>query len=781
MRPEKLSLKGFGVFRDLIEIDFEGVELFALTGPTGAGKTTILDGICFALYGSVPRHGKGAVAPLVTQGLLEGSAALDFSVGDDRYRVARRVKKDARARGATTSEASLEKGKEVLATGAQQVSQRVIELLGLDFDQFTTCVLLPQGEFARFLHDKPSSRQELLTALLDLGIYDRIATLALNRQRVAEGLLAMIDQRLAEIGSVTAADLDAARQREVDLARLLTWLEEIAPELQTLDREAAELKIEISQQRAMLETITGLAVPTGLEALGEEVARLEAEHRQAGATVSALEGRVADLAAAGATLPAGDDLQRWVDARRSLEATSHQLAEAVHHLEASTAGAGQAAADLAAARESLAAAADADRAAHLRRGLRAGDPCPVCGQELAGPPPPAEASSLAEAEQRVAAAAQEHEHARQALTESTTRVEVLRSRLAAIEGELTGSPGEEELAALQEQVATHRELLAAAGEDLNAGREVLEAAAVRLAAATDRANSLTASLVDTWSKLAQAGVDPPRIDFDQPVPGWLLLGEWKSAAGPRAAAAVEKTSRLLADLDTRRTNVLGSITERLTAAGVSTAGPPRDMVVDALATARNERQRLEDTFAEAAARRGERIKADADQQLARRLTLELRADHFRKWIFDEVFLALVGGANKRLADLTRGQYQLAMAGRDFEVIDNLAAGNRRTVKTLSGGETFLVSLALALSLADQVVAAASGGGPGRLDSLFLDEGFGTLDAEAMDVVATVIAELGASGKTVGIVTHVPELAEQMPVRYELSRGRAGTVLEVVRS
>jgi len=142
-----------------------------------------------------------------------------------------------------------------------------------------------------------------------------------------------------------------------------------------------------------------------------------------------------------------------------------------------------------------------------------------------------------------------------------------------------------------------------------------------------------------------------------------------------------------------------------------------------------------------------------------------------------VFRALVEGANLRLADLTSGQYELAVTDNDFEVIDRFAADKRRGVKSLSGGETFLVSLALAIALADEVAAAA--GSHVALDSFFLDEGFGTLDTESLDVVARVIAELGAAGKTVGIVTHVEELADQMPVRYEVRRvGGSGTVTQV---
>ena len=100
-------------------------------------------------------------------------------------------------------------------------------------------------------------------------------------------------------------------------------------------------------------------------------------------------------------------------------------------------------------------------------------------------------------------------------------------------------------------------------------------------------------------------------------------------------------------------------------------------------------------------------------------------------------------------------------------------------KSLSGGETFLASLALALSLSEQV-AELGAKGASRLESLFLDEGFGTLDPETLDQVATTMEELGAKGRMVGIVTHVRELAERIPVRFELSKqGNVSTVTKTV--
>jgi DNA repair protein SbcC/Rad50 len=112
------------------------------------------------------------------------------------------------------------------------------------------------------------------------------------------------------------------------------------------------------------------------------------------------------------------------------------------------------------------------------------------------------------------------------------------------------------------------------------------------------------------------------------------------------------------------------------------------------------------------------------------------------------------------------------------VIDHTNASQARPARTLSGGETFLASLALALTLADQLAGLAAAG-TARLEALFLDEGFGTLDAETLDVVAAALDELGARGRMVGIVTHVRELAERLPVRFEVRKvGGAATVERV---
>ena len=125
---------------------------------------------------------------------------------------------------------------------------------------------------------------------------------------------------------------------------------------------------------------------------------------------------------------------------------------------------------------------------------------------------------------------------------------------------------------------------------------------------------------------------------------------------------------------------------------------------------------------------------------------------------------------RHLRAFPSASFSLAVDGRDFSIIDHANADERRSVKTLSGGESFAASLALAIAFAETLAKLAGGGGPSAaLESLFLDEGFGTLDAEHLDAVAGAIEALYGRERTVGIITHIPELAERLPARIVVSK------------
>ncbi|MBM4420879.1 MAG: SMC family ATPase, partial [Chloroflexi bacterium] len=189
MRPRILRVKGFTAFRDEQVLDLGGLDLFAIAGPTGAGKSSLLDAMTYALFGKVERVGD-QVTQLISHGLPALFVELEFDVGGTPYRVARR----AQTKGA--SRAILEQGGgggawTPIADQSREVTRRVEALIGLDYGAFTRAVLLPQGKFDQFLSGKPDERRRILTELLDLGLFERMAKTAGSLARDAEADAAM--------------------------------------------------------------------------------------------------------------------------------------------------------------------------------------------------------------------------------------------------------------------------------------------------------------------------------------------------------------------------------------------------------------------------------------------------------------------------------------------------------------------------------------------------------------------------------------------------------------
>ena len=164
-----------------------------------------------------------------------------------------------------------------------------------------------------------------------------------------------------------------------------------------------------------------------------------------------------------------------------------------------------------------------------------------------------------------------------------------------------------------------------------------------------------------------------------------------------------------------------------------------------------------------------------------------RAIPLASWVLLERFAEVLVFANQRLEHMSGGRYALVRVddekkqtarrrGLGLGVVDRLGGETTRDPRTLSGGETFYVSLALALALAD-VVATESGGI--TMETLFVDEGFGSLDPEALQDVLAELSRLRAGGRTVGIVSHVEELRRQIPDQIRVVRDDRGSHLRII--
>ena len=162
----------------------------------------------------------------------------------------------------------------------------------------------------------------------------------------------------------------------------------------------------------------------------------------------------------------------------------------------------------------------------------------------------------------------------------------------------------------------------------------------------------------------------------------------------------------------------------------------------------------------------------AQHLLYERIYHDLSSRHLPDFLAKRILERVMAEGSQELEQLSNGRYCFELDEQEeLVVLDAWNAQEPRSVKTLSGGESFLASLALALALNHYLSQGI------QLDSLFIDEGFGTLDAESLEMAASVVEKLQLSGKCVGIITHIPELAERFEARIEVIKSDTGAKLQ----
>ena len=466
------------------------------------------------------------------------------------------------------------------------------------------------------------------------------------------------------------------------------------------------------------------------------------------------------------------------------------------------------------------------RVAAVREGLKLGDPCPVCGEPIRKFAPLAggdlEEAQLREreADRELKVLLDEHSKVQGLLTGAHKRLEDRRSDL--------GRRGEE-VARLEADLATARAPFAASGfsgDDLAAAvaeerSGLLAALAATVLRVTGREEpaQLRRRLQDEQSVLGSA-VQAAEAS---------LAEATRSSEGLRARRAMlgERRDELIAD----RVGAMAALDSGLAESGFTDAEAARSALLPALdldeierrlttfasrreaverrgtdltarlagrrydseahaALARQQRElrdaadrlqrrigsltadleRLEQMLERAKALRAELKGAQANFDTYRQLSLDLRGDRFQEFLMTRVQSDLARRASHIVRTVTDGRYDLRLEAGEYQVLDAWSDGGPRSARTLSGGETFIASLALALALSDTVA------GSHALGALFLDEGFGGLDRETLDAVARVLEALSHEGRMVGIITHVQELSERMPARLLVHKGPDGSAV-----
>ncbi|MDH3498604.1 MAG: SMC family ATPase [Acidimicrobiia bacterium] len=830
MRPLELGLRNFRSFftpkGNEVSFDFRERRLIGIVGPIGSGKSTLLDAIAFALYGRTPRIARSTKS-LVHQRAENAHVRLRFEVDGEIWEAVRmiRASKGASQHALYRYEADTPHAEPVeKIVQESDVNARITELLGFEFEAFGRSVLLAQGQFAEFLTARPAERDKVLKGVFGHERIDAMRELAKDRVRQGEYEIDKLQLRLeaAEQAIARLARRRIEYSEAEDRAALLDKHADRVADLNERQLAASRAAVAAGDRQKELERHAGrmpdpdkteelLAIATTARA---ERSRLAAELEKAHAAVTSaeagLKSEVREQAKSRLARAEAAMTERRLRVK-DLELADQQHAAAASRHATAAAGAAHAAEHIAAAELAVATVQDtaelaraaalaadtalhsathADMAATLRADLRVGAACPVCEQAVAAIPGVSPSPEVAAARVAAEGSVAELRRAEQDLADSSARLASARTSaddaakrvdeiaeelaqlgvareaavaaLAALDADLAAALGDGDPTAEIERLSGE---LAAAETQLDAARRVLEDvrrthdAAIAREQDTDRALGDLRTQLSALAALLHADADVPEDD-----PAALraalhdLRATWTDAAAALRAemeTATDEAGGIASQLDELFTDLAietsfeAAKAEAEAAVGILGRAIEEDEQVIAKA---------EDLIS---ARRAEVDRVDR----FRRISGDLTDAKFIRYLLDEERASLAELGSDHFQRLSSGRYRFTDDGT-FEVVDLTAADAVRKADSLSGGETFLASLALALGLAEMVSRTG-----GRLDAFFLDEGFGSLDQEHLDLAMDGIEQLVADGsnRLVVIVSHVPEMRQRMEDLIVLDR------------
>ena len=874
MKPIRLILSAFGPYAGVEEVDFTRLGrsgLFLITGDTGAGKTTLFDGISFALYGAASgggdRRDPSAFRSHFAASKAETYVELTFEHLGRTYTVRRNptyIREGYKTPRTHDADMVCNETGETWS-GAKEVTQAVVQLLNLDEKQFRQTMMIAQGDFLRILHAKSEEREKIFEEIFGTQLYSRITERVREQWKVAkdrrENALYIYDQlfstlRLDAAKPADAAllELRAAPDRAADAADALKAICEADAELLGRTETALE-KVEKNLQAARDRLTAGRMINEGLD----QIDRTERELAQ----LAAREGEIARLAAERSAAERARNASRAEEALTRLEteqagrakelaACREELtavrAQCVHAEEILTAEAAEAAlkperrarADamqragrdlkqLALLDDSIArtfaqydnARTTAEQArsryialfeafmrsqaGQLAKSLKDGEPCPVCGSTRHPAPCALPAESATEDEVKAAqdkrdrCDAREKELSAECLKLRTQADELVRAIEAALGRRIEPAQAKAETRIIAEEYRALCSKIEAVDKSYKDAETGAARARSALAAVQSRCETLesqqarqTEDLTAARAALAAALVENGFTSLED-----CLASRRTDADISRMQSAVEghaaKVQNLTASLADLQARWGGKERVDLEQAALDTQAREEQV------RRGREQKQLLDTRCDVNAAALKRLRAAAKELAAakeyfdlhdglyRTLTGQLAGKMrltFETYVLQYYFRRVVASANERLTRMSAGRFYLqcqeesgkknTKSGLDLDVFD-VYTNRKRHVKTLSGGESFIASLALALGFAD-VVQSSSGGV--QLDTMFIDEGFGSLDEETLARAMNALMQLTEGNRLVGIISHVQQLRESIDSKIVVRKTELGSRVQV---
>jgi len=876
LKVHALEITGIGPYAETVEIDFDSLDevgIYLLTGPTGSGKTTVLDAISYALFGSIPKQAKGhEVVSDHREISTTPRVKLEATIGGERYRITRSPAHEApkvkgegtknEGQSLTVERRDSESWSQL--TGAWTEGNDLLEKrVGMNSNQFNQVVLLPQGEFATFLQAKVGERKDLLMQLFpgaDLEWLEKWMKQRAQEDReardakleqihdcfqavktTAESLVDEGEEALPRIGEATPAlnwiedgegtlakrheerrairDAAAKEREQADLAvtRLNQKVERIAAR-KAAEEEKAELEKKAEWRKGTTAEIAAAEKAAGVRGYVRAAAELRGSADSARTKVTEATREIAanplttDLDSGEYSEAAKEFGERittiinfeseQLPERRRLTAAEEELETEIRELsdQGPDSRIGKAEADVERAEENSTRATSTyvqiretrtrGMAAELASQLKAGEPCAVCGSTEHPSPAHGEGEQYTH-EQEEAARIQAEEAAgvhAETLTEANRIRTQVEARRAAATAELdTTRKSLKSLAAKEADLAGRAASVAERREELEAAVNLLTGFSDASKTANDAGDAAVKAEANAGSEATKAGfgsLEEAREASRDEATLTRLKSEL-SDHDERVALVRKQLEVDLVGVDPKEKVDLAPATEAAAraAAKYEEESEAAGVAENRLTTFRKETSPVAGYYEElgplreAASCSSEMWrKTNGDNSKKMNLSIFVLATRLRQ-VIDAANIHLQGMSDQRYELAYTGDLEGhgAASGLGIEVFDAYTSESRPT-STLSGGETFYASLALALGLAE-IVKRESGGK--RLETLFIDEGFGSLDPESLDNVMDVIDSLREGGRSVGLVSHVEELKNRIAAKIVVTPSRDGSTLEVI--
>ena len=880
MKPVSVKFKCFGPYMDEQFIVFSELEkngLFLICGETGAGKTTILDAICYALYCESSGGQRGDIENMRCKLAEKGDeTAVEFIFDSAgwRYKFSRSMKYKTKNLHKYHNCYVLKDGAwEVLETGMSQVSACARRLVGLTSSQFRQVIILPQGKFEEFLVSDSDKKEEILVTLFNVQQWSRISAEISRRVTARAAELnqekSAIDHGLARYGCKDLENLETLRLRleqereeKIPQAEAAAAAEKEARETLHTQQQVAKDYAELRKRQKNYDSLLGQE--SGIRSLEESLSLADRaeqirepyeafrnarrEFNKAEETVRRNEKRVSD--AQSALDAARRNLESHMTREKAMEEKKAELLrlenakpvyEQLGDLQRAEAAAGQKAAGLRAVyreketaleqmERDLAAAFDAQEQAKVahsqgqeryRRGiggilaatLEAGRRCPVCGSLEHPDPAKPDADTISEAQldklskamnradREVAAAIKarsrgekEKNQAQKSLSEAEqafvlAQADCRSAEARKIPGIETAQVLARTVTSLKREIQTWEEF----GKNLLDAKTAAQGSfrAAELAREEAQAGFLTAQNAYSgqsalWKTSCTAGGFTSEEEFLEA----CLEPREKQRRRERAAAYRSDLKVAAAALDEQKLAVEGKPLQDIPALekALSLAEEEKNSLNKQKILLESRIKQLLADQKDLAARQEKNREAliclEADQVFARRIAGS-NGVGLQRYVLGVMMNSITTQANLLLNNVYGGRYRLhrtdeasggtRKSGLELEVFDSHNS-QRRSVRTLSGGEKFLVALSLAIGLSTVVQAQGEGI---RLEAMFIDEGFGSLDREAIHDALDILQGIRGSAGVVGIISHVDALAEAIPARIEITKGKRGSKASVL--